>query len=247
MTANEMADNLLIQLDRAASGGSPGYEDVELSAILTKAQYHFVKSIISPLTNMKREGMEESEVRNQGLSALTTATSLTPSIAASNNLTNGVFVNLPEDFMLSILEQAVITKLDCNSVPLTVPVWVISHNEYNQLVSNPYKKPFAKKYEGLIWRLQIGRENDGNLSIASQTAKRHELVTDGTFSVTTYKLRYLKTPPKIVVDFSNTALQRHCILDEATHEAVIEIAVKMLKTITDRQVIPNIQSIENIE
>lgn len=245
MTANEMADRVLIQIDRMAAG----YEDSELSAILNKAQYQFIKSNQSPLTNIKREGIEESEVRNQGFSALVDSALLTPAGAsATDNLTNGVFVDLPTDFMLPIFEEVTVSATDCNDNYLSIPVDVISHNQYNKIVSNPYRKPFVDKSGGTVWRLQVGRESDGNDPIASpQTAKRHELVTDGTFSVTSYKLRYLKTPPEILVDFSTPNNQRNCILDESTHEAIVGIASDLLMSATGRQVIPNIQPIQNIE
>jgi|TARA_R110002073_G_scaffold139601_1_gene289909 hypothetical protein len=245
MTANEMADRVLIQIDRMAAG----YEDSELSAILNKAQYQFIKSNQSPLTNPKREGLEESEVRNQGFSALVDSASLTPAGSSTNdNLSNGVFVDLPTDFMLPIFEEVTVSATDCDGNNLVLPVDVIAHNQYNKIVSNPYRRPFVDKSGGSVWRLQVGRVSDGNAPLSSaQTAKRHELITDGTFTVSNYKLRYLKTPPEMVVDFATTGNQRNCILDESTHEAIVGIASDLLMSATGRQVIPNIQPIQNIE
>jgi hypothetical protein len=37
-TANEMADDLESRIDRASSLASPGYEDFELTSVLTEAQ-----------------------------------------------------------------------------------------------------------------------------------------------------------------------------------------------------------------
>ena len=99
MTANEMADRVLIQIDRMAAG----YEDSELSAILNKAQYQFIKSNQSPLTNPKREGLEESEVRNQGFSALVDSVLLPPAVSStSDHSSYGVFVYLPSNLMSAI-------------------------------------------------------------------------------------------------------------------------------------------------
>ena len=70
MTANEMADELELRLDRADSLGSPGYEDFDLSSVLTEAQLLYIKQFVSELNNRKGQGFEETEVRNQGLSAL---------------------------------------------------------------------------------------------------------------------------------------------------------------------------------
>ena len=46
MTANEMADSLELKLDRSSSFGSPGYEDFELSSVLTEAQQLYVKKFM---------------------------------------------------------------------------------------------------------------------------------------------------------------------------------------------------------
>lgn len=247
MEANEMADRLLLEIDRMASSTSPGYEPAELSMILTKAMNYYVKSTLSPLTNAKREGIEESEVRNQGFSALIKTSTLTPSANTATNLANGVFVDLPEDFMLAILEEATISAVDCHNENLKVEVLVISHNEYNRTRKNPYRKPYASKENGLVWRLQVGRTVTGELPSAAQTPKRHELLTDDSFTVSSYFLRYVMVPPEIVVDFDNTANQRHCILDESTHFAILDIASKMLRTAVDRQLVPNMPTVDAIE
>ena len=47
MTANEMADELELRLDRSFSYGSPGYEDYELSSVLNQALAHYVKTFYS--------------------------------------------------------------------------------------------------------------------------------------------------------------------------------------------------------
>ena len=70
MTANEMADMLEEKLDRADSFGSPGYEDFDLSSVLTEAQQLYVKKFFDEVNNRKQKGFEETEIRNQGLSAL---------------------------------------------------------------------------------------------------------------------------------------------------------------------------------
>ena len=46
LTANEMAAELEEKLDRANSFGSPGYEDEDLSSVLTEAQHLYVKKFL---------------------------------------------------------------------------------------------------------------------------------------------------------------------------------------------------------
>jgi hypothetical protein len=248
MTANEMWTNTEILVDRMDSSGSPGYEDSEASFILTKAQEQYRTMMLSPLTNPKGEGIEESEVRKQGFSALITPASLTPSANSSDNLPNGQFVDLPTNFMHALSEECTLSKLMSDATTYyRVGVNVVSHDEYTHEKKNPFKRPYAKYDEGSIWRMQMGRTNDGNTDITARTAKRHELLTDGTFTVSTYHLRYLKELPEIVVDYDTSSNQRNCILDDFTHQAIIEIASKLLRTAVDRQTIPNGPSIETLE
>lgn len=254
MIANEMANRLEILIDRTSSRGAPGYEDTELSILLTKSMWQFIKQTISPLTNAKRQGIEESEIRNQGFSNLIATGSETPVSNTSENLENGQFVDLPSDFMYTLQESVVTNKLKCNSESdyVTCVVDAMSHNDFQKLRNNPYRKPFIKNDEGLVWRMQVERETSGTLpnvgnTAPDRTAKRHEIITDGSFTATTYKFRYLKFPPDIVVDFDTPANQRNCVLDDSTHEAILEIAAGILRTSTDRQTVPNVPPIQNFE
>jgi hypothetical protein len=254
MTANEMATRLEYLVDRTSSSGSPGFEDAELSALLTKAMWQFIKQTISPLTNAKRQGFEESEIRNQGFSNLIKNGTATPSSYTTENLPNGQFVDLPEDFMYTLSESATTNhKCGSNSEFTIADVDVISHNEFSQLRDNPYRKPRVGNSTGRVWRMQIGRTTDGidvqalDTTAPNRTVKRHELITNGNFTITKYNFRYLKYPNDIVVDFDTPTNQKNCILDDATHEPILEIAASILRTATDRQTVRNIESIENLE
>lgn len=134
----------------------------------------------------------------------------------------------------------------------------ITHDEYNKGRFNPFKKPYFDGSECIVWRMTYSRDDSGYDDsttiisngynyITSQTPKRHELITDGTFEVIKYKLRYIRIPREIVVDRLTPANQRHCELDESTHQAIVNIAVDMLKeslSQPDQQIIPSMQQIE---
>jgi hypothetical protein len=70
MTANEMADEVELILDRSSSYGSPGYEDFEISSVLNMAETLYIKKFYDELNNRKGKGFQEIEIRNQGLGAL---------------------------------------------------------------------------------------------------------------------------------------------------------------------------------
>ena len=265
-----MGDRLLFAANRNSAIGPGFYEPEELGYTLTSAQWVYIKQILSPEHNLKREGFEESEIRSKGLAGLIATGSFNkPSgstganhwsrITTSSNQagaqTNGLLVDMPEDYMYSIFEEAEVNVVDCtdDSTFLRVPVRIVTHNEINRYRNNKYKKPYVANNEGLVWRVEYSRNDEayessteGDLT-PDQTVKRQELVTDGTFQLRDYFVRYLRIPPPIVVDFDDSTNQRNCVLDEQHHEAVIEIAKKLLEERGDRREIPEARSVENLD
>lgn len=243
MTANEMWQLVLVEYEKLNSAGAPGIQEPEANIILTNAQNHFIHTRITAILNTKREGLEETEIRMQGLSPLITSASISSFSTSTDNLPNGVFATLPLDFMYTILERCIINQNDCvTNAPADLPVYVTSHNEFTRSRTNPFKKPYFNGNEGLVWRISFNRDNSGYNSqtttssngynfITNQTGKRHELITDGTFNIVDYKLRYLRLPKPIKVDLTNSPVtqMQNCELDESTHRAIVDIAIKMLK------------------
>lgn len=248
MTANEMVDKVLLGAGRVRSRKAPGYSDARMSDLLNTAQLEFIKQTLSPKVNEKREGFEETEARAQGLGELIRSSTGTVSTDQTGVLPNGKFYDLPADFMYTILEYTLLDQLHCVSkASIQAPVYPATHNEYNLNKDNPYKKPFVSNTEGLVWRVTFSRATDFNADVTLATSKRHELVGDGTLTIKEYHIRYLRFPPAIVVDLDTAANQRNCVLDEGTHEAIVGLAVKRLKSNTDRQHVVNSPGIEKIE
>lgn len=247
MDGNSMGQLLELKLDRSSSYGSPGYEDFELSSVLTEAEMLYVKKFIDGKNNRKSESFEETEIRNQGLSALIKRiSSLSVSTYQTGVLTNGIFYNLPKNFMYTINEDIVIDKEDCNNLPIEASVSVISHDEFSRLKNNKYKKPFFKSYgAALVWRLVYSRYNDGYVS--GRTQKRHQLVTDGTFGITSYGMSYLIQPRGITVDNTTPSNMRNSILDDSTHNAIVDIATSLMLERVKEQELVTIESFKDLE
>ena len=228
MTANEMADKLEFLLDRANAFGSPGYTDVELSSILSSAQIQYTKRFFTHKGNNKQTGFEETEARGQGLSALIQDSgALTTSADQEGVLPNGTFFDLPEDFMFTIYELANIDKPDCTD-DTEAGVRVVSHDEYSRFKGNPYKRPVADNLGASVFRMYFN---------ATETAKRHEVLTDGTFAVTSYRMRYLKNPVDIAVNRTSPEDQVDSELDEFTHEVIVDLARDlMLETVKEAKI-----------
>lgn len=222
MTANQMADELEVLFDKITNNDSPGYEDAELSTVLTKAQERFVFQNYAG-TNKLKEAFEETEKRRKDLNELTSNSDITTSSASQTGaLPNGVFYDLPTDFMFAISEQVTISSTDTCHNGNRIKVKPITHDLYAENISNPFKKPDTS----LVWRLDFSR------TTASTDPKRHELITDGTYTISSYHLRYLRQLPNIVVDRTTTTNQVNCILNETTHRRIIDTAVEILLEIT---------------
>lgn len=251
MTANEMGTELELKLDRSSSFGSPGYEDFELTSVLTEAERLYVKKFIDRKNNRKGESFEETEVRSQGLSALIKRGAMLPvSSDQTGVLTNGQFFDLPTDFMYTIHEEVLIDKIKCNTkdTKIKAEVKVLAHDEVSRYEDNKYKKPYYKLYgKAMLWRLVFSREVDGSIPATPATAKRHQLVTDGTFAADGYSINYLQNPKGIVVDNDDPTNQRNCILDDSAHNAIIDLATSLMMERVKEQEIRNVESFNDVE
>jgi len=250
MTANQMATDLEIRLDRALSFGSPGYEDFELSRVLTQAEFMYVKKYISGLTNPKGYGFEETEARGQGFSSLIqSASNLLTSAEQGGTFPNGTFYDLPEDFMFTIQETVYVDRPNCSTGEdnLEALVQVVSHDEYNRYKRNVYRKPYAKGYDATVFRMYFSPQINNLNPTVDSTPKRHELITDGTFNIVEYSIRYLMNPPDIVVDRQNPDNQRNCILDEFTHDTIVDLARDLMLEIVKEQKLDAEIDIDNFE
>ena len=250
MTANQMADELELKLDRSDSFGSPGYEDFELSSVLTEAQHLYIKKFYDELNNRKLKGFQETEARNQGLGALIKdAPSLTPSASQLGVLRYGKFFDLPLDHMYTTFEECTIDKNECYTTnPIVAYIVTVGDNEIQRLDTSKYKKPFYKSHgESRVWRKEYSRAVTGLLPSTTATAKRHELITDGTFNVTTYHMRYIKNPEGIVVDRDTPTNARNCELDTSTHVVIVDLALDLMLTRVKEQKVQIVEPFKELE
>lgn len=128
----------------------------------------------------------------------------------------GVFLDMPSDFLYAVEEAA---KLSTN----TKESWIkpVRHDEYLANINNPYKQP----YKDLVWRMDISRYQHAEGDSVNATSKRSELILPNGYTLDHYRVRYLSTPPAIVVDEFDESNQRHCILDETLHREIVDEAV----------------------
>lgn len=222
MTATEMEELFLIEYDRVTSFDAPGYTSNEISEILSAAQEELIFHTYNPLGNKYRKGLEEVELTTADLQELVSESNLTSSSSQIGVLTHGEFFDLPVNHWLTLMEEATIATSGCFN-GTQVLVKPITHDEYTINKRNPFKKPAADE---VTWRL-------------TNSGKRFELITDGTYTISAYTMRYLTKPQPIITETGVTvdgvAGPLDCQLKSTTHRRIVKYAVRMAAAITDAQ------------
>lgn len=230
MNNQDMKQEFLILYDKITNFDAPGYEDTEISVFLTKGQERVALSLIRPEANQFSEGFENTEIRTKELQELVEGVTITtPSASQVGVLPNGTFFDLPANLLFSISEQITTTSTISCSNNKRIKVKPITHDEYAINVDNPFKKPSIRRG---VWRL----------------AKKgtHELITDGTFTINSYHLRYIRKLNPIIIGtntIDGAIGPLDCELNSILHKRIIDEAVKIATGITD----PEKYQIKNIE
>lgn len=232
-----MKFNFQLKFDSLFEFSAPAYDDRQISYLLTEAQFRVFIKRYNPLANRYQKGFEADEQRRRDLEQL-----IKPALYDSTDPTgtgfadgievitissqqggvhpNGVFLDMPEDFLYAVEEAARLYDGYTTIEPKEAWVKPVKHDEYLANINNPYKQP----YKDLVWRMDISRYTHP-IGLVAGTSKRTELVLDEDYELYTYRVRYLATPPSIVVDEFDTTNQVHCVLDETLHREIVDEAI----------------------
>lgn len=219
------------------SNQAPGFNAYEKSVVLTKAQDEVLKNYFNPKGNKYQEGYDDSPKRQIDFSRLTknyTLASENLDTAKFDSRDNSKSVVLPSDIMMIINERVKVTR--CNDI-LNLVVVPIAYDEYDRLMSKPYKRPLKNQ----AWRLI-------NSGTGENTA---DLIVHPQDTISGYSLRYVRKPlPIIVGDIGNLTINGYtantveegqtppsnwisgeCELDPILHEEILQRAVEIAKAI----------------
>jgi hypothetical protein len=218
MNLSQFKEEFLILYDKITNFSAPGYEDIEISYFLTKAQERIVLDAYDSIIPNKLS-FEETEKRRKQLSELVIPNvPLTQSIDQSG--AEGKFYDLPEDCFLVIKEKAKITGCPCceNEFKQVKPV---THDEFEINKDNPFKKPDEK----ILWRLDVN-------------GRRHDLISKTGTNISEYRISYIRKPEPIILDGStidNVTGPNECKLNSIIQRLIIDEAVKIATSITNPQ------------
>lgn len=240
MQANEMKILFLIKYGKLYDFESPSYDDRQISQLLTDAQLRVVLHRYDPDSNKYRKGAEFDEKRRQDLGQLIKPAYYAPSYTSESGgvkvITkpaiqngvhpNGIFLEMPEDYLWPIEETARI-----NGKSKEIDVKPVTHDEYSINKDNPFGSP----YKDMIWRMDISRYTHALGIDTDNSKKRVELILSDSDTLDSYRVRYITYPPDIVVDTATLANQRHCILDETMHNSIVDEAVSIAYAASQQQ------------
>jgi hypothetical protein len=223
MTVQEFKNEFNIHYNAIATQSAPSIDDYELSVYLTKAQLEVIKNYYDPASNRKLKGFENSEKIRVDLKELIKEFNTNTTISTSLGLTSdSKFFKIPDETFLIIYESLKCNVNNCGETELSVVPK--THDEFNIQYKNPFKRPNKNK----VWRLDISKINNDKVV---------ELITP--YTVSNYKLRYIKYPKPIIISNLSTSFPgenlsingftniQQCELDQEIHPEILDRAVQL--------------------
>lgn len=235
----EMRNEFVVLYNNIMSNQAPGLNDYEISVFLTKGQDEILKNYFNPKGNKYQEGADDSPKRQIDFSNLTVIKALdkiTPPASyvkidpRSQVFEYPMMVQGGDDYqsIMFALNDYALTDASSTDMVDYITVKAISYQEYQRLMSKPYKWPV----HGEAWKL-IQKSEDGTVN-----RKVIEIVCKETIPTQAYFIRFIRKPrPIIVADLgSNSGVSLNgytvaldCELDTILHEEIVQRAVELAK------------------
>lgn len=222
-TVTEWSAEFDIMWNNIMSNQAPGLSEYEKSVFLTNAQEQLVLDYLSPKTNIKGEGFDDSLLRQSDFDSLIVIdnmASYSPTKKLDSRSTTRYF-KYPSSDILVVLNES------CREVIGTSPSQVtkeyvvvpISYSEYMRMMQKPFKYPV----KGTAWRLNGVQDTTTTVELIARFA-----------GTVTYVLRYVKRPSPIVlaaipVAIENVTTAQTCTLPEHLHQEILRRAVNLAK------------------
>lgn len=212
---NEIHEQFLHWLDKQSNYSAPEITPEEIDLYLNNACLDLIELVT-------KDGIEKNQLHLDYIKNL--INTHTDTVFTTGTKPNGKIVKLPDDYKLSLLEEAVINYPDCNNVIVSkrIPVVPKTRDEYSKIIQNPFTTP---------WKEEIIRLVSNNNSF--------ELVAFTGCTITNYYLDYIKEPVKMKygTKYEPVSTDVTSELDSKGVTKIIEMAVKKaLKTLGDPRI-----------
>lgn len=233
MSTEEMDIQMDVLYNNITSNQAPGLNTHEKSLFLTKAQDELLKNYFNPKGNKYGEGFDGSRKRQIDFSAITVVD--TPAISFGEHLfdprPNTSIITLPTDVWMIINEHVTVFRRNMATELTVVPLRL---DEYDRLMSKPYKRPL--KYQA--WRL-----------INADGTNKADLIIGPEDDGPTYTIRYIRKPRPIVLGYldgltiEGVGDVSECELDPILHQEIVQRAVELAKIAWTNTGQDNIQAV----
>lgn len=225
MTVTELSNEFDIAFNGIASNDAPPLDLYEKSVYFTKAQLEIVKNYFDPKGNKYGRGFENSSKRRNDLNELIRTDKGSIKITSTDGIdSNSQFFRIPSNTFLIIQEKAKVTSTTDSCINNTyLKVVPKTHDEYNDQIGNPFKKPNDK----VIWRMDYYSQNSSNKNV--------ELISP--YNISEYRFRYVVYPSPIVLgdllslypgenlSIDGVSQPQTCKLSESIHREILDRAV----------------------
>ena len=226
MTVEEMQYDFKIKFNKLDSNDYRDFQVPEIDWLLNEAQEVFLKQRYG-INNTTQKGFEGSQKRIDDLRNLVMKNiSLSPVTQVVLDPVSYAGT-LPPDYIFAIRVQAVVTKTSCGDKTLVCKP--IQHDDLSNCLLDPNYNPSYEWGEMPVVY--------GTLSDSLADANRIFGYTDGSFTVTSFILDYLREPKRIafpggvpgnVYNLPNGLPvglpNQNCELPEHTHREIVDIA-----------------------
>jgi hypothetical protein len=205
MTVSEMHDYFKSLIDKMDSLNYPNFEPEEIDLYLNEeGQDALVKLRYSGRPLAFGQAFEETQKRTDDLRILVTNAEIPALPIDAQNKPNSRFFQLPQDYWFAVNEEALVERSDCNGESVTdrVRITVTSHDDYTNVIRDPFKRPNGTKVLRLMFQ------------------DKAELIGSPTTNLVTYILRYIRKPIRI-----SLSSLTDCELPDHLHQEVVKMAV----------------------
>lgn len=183
-TDNEWEERFDVLYNNITSNQAPGLNTYEKCVLLTKGQDEVLKNHFTANSkgNDIAQGYDDGPKRQIDFSMLTTSSEVSSVADAKfDTRSNSKSITLPSGIMMIINELVQVTR---NSAAATLVVKPLRFDEYDRLMSKPFKRPLKNQ----AWRL-----------INSDSANKADIIVGPDDVITKYIVRYIRKPKPIII------------------------------------------------
>ena len=262
MNTSEFSVAFDVYYNNITSNQAPGLNEYEKSMFLTQAQNQLVREYFNQRIDQAGGGYDGNEKRQYDFSCLTKHAELTMVNPDERFDQRSLVYQLPQDWFLTLNEQINVLHTETSGGSTVTKnklytVLPISMDEYDTLMSKPYKYPNKNQ----AWRLLNHNEwvnsvyntdteeyEDVNMTSDIEVIMKDSATMIEDQDIIKYRMRYVKKPYPIILEVLtsysvsidgetqplgynalNTTWEC-CELPEVTHKEILERAVVLAKS-----------------